>query len=315
MSNPYPPTRRTFNAAIAAAIAAPTVARLAGAGETVPATRPAVMPRRKLGRSSEEVPVIGMGTWQTFDPHTVDEETLSPLREVFRQFYDAGGRVVDSSPMYGKSQAVTGQLSRELGINADLFMATKVWTTGEEAGVAQMKQSIAELGRERVELMQVHNLLDYKAHLSTLRAWKDAGVARYIGVTDYRASEFDALEKILREDHVDFVQLPYSIAARSAEERLIPAAVDAGVAVLVMRPFEGGSLFRRLMDKPLPAEALGFATSWAQLFLKWIIAHPAVTAVLPATAKPKHMTDNLTAAVGVLPDEATRAAWVKALTT
>jgi len=261
------------------------------------------MRTRPIPRSGEALPVIGLGTWQTFD---VEEGERAPLREVLTAFLDGGGRVIDSSPMYGRAETVVGDLLRELGRSKEPFIATKVWTSGKAKGEAQMRDSIRKLGR--VDLMQVHNLLDWKTHLPTLRTMKGQGTIRYIGITHYAESAFAEMERILRGENVDFVQLPYSVATRAAEKRLLPAAAETKTAVLVMRPFEEGALFARVKGKALPpwAAEAGCA-SWAQLFLKFIVSHPAVTCVIPATAKKTHLLDNLGAGAGPLLDEKLRA--------
>ena len=282
------------------------LALAAGAIPIHPIRAQAPMLKRAIPSSGEEVPIIGMGTWQTFDPAVVDEASLAPLADVLRVFAGAGGTVVDASPMYGKSESVTGQLTERLKLNHRLFIATKVWTRGERAGVQQMERSLAELRRDRVELMQVHNLVDWRTHLATLRRWKDKGRVRYIGVTHYQVSAFGELEAIVRRERLDFVQLPYSAALRDAEARLLPTAADTGTAVLVNRPFEGGSLFTAVRGAPLPPGVQRYASSWGQAFLKFIVAHPAVTCVIPATANPKHMRDNVGAGNGPLPTESER---------
>jgi diketogulonate reductase-like aldo/keto reductase len=262
-----------------------------------------IIPR---SRDQEALPVIGLGTWQTFDVGATAGER-APLAAVVRRFVDAGARIVDSSPMYGRAEAVTGELLDELDAHARVFTATKVWTRGKEAGMAQMEQSFHRFRTQRIDLMQVHNLVDWKTHLATLRAWKQEGRIRYLGVTHYARSAFDELEQIVRHEAVDFVQLPYSVQSRAAEERLLPAARDTGTAVLVMRPFEEGALFRLVRGKPLPPWAGEIdGVSWAQLFLKFILGHPAVTAPIPATDKVDHLVDNLQAGRGRLPDEAMR---------
>ncbi len=266
----------------------------------------APMLKRPIPSSGEEVPVIGMGTWQTFDPPTVDEASLAPLADVLRIFTGSGGTVVDASPMYGKSESVTGILTERLKLNDRLFIATKVWTRGERAGVRQMEQSMSELRRDRVELMQVHNLVDWRTHLTTLRRWKDEGKVRYIGVTHYQVSAFGDLEAIVRRERLDFVQLPYSAGLRHAEARLLPTAADTGTAVLVNRPFEGGSLFGAVRGVSVPPAVQRYASSWGQAFLKFIVAHPAVTCVIPATSDPRHMRDNVAAGNGPLPTDAER---------
>lgn len=264
------------------------------------------MRTRPIPESGERLPVIGMGTWQTFDVGRGDAER-GPLLEVLRSFLEAGGRVIDSSPMYGRSEAVAGDLLARLDSNREAFVATKVWTRGRDAGIRQMNESFENLRVRRMDLMQVHNLVDWSTQLATLRSWKDQGRIRYIGITHYQLGAFTELERIITEGLVDFVQLPYSLATRAAEDRLLPAAADNGVAVLVMRPFEGGSLFRRVRGRQLPGWTGEFdCESWAQYFLKFILAHPAVTCPLPATSDPDHMRDNVRAGFGRLPDAETR---------
>jgi diketogulonate reductase-like aldo/keto reductase len=273
----------------------------AGRAEGIEAMR-----TRPIPESGERLPAIGMGTWQTFDVGDGTAERR-PLLEVLRIFVDVGGRVIDSSPMYGRSEAVTGDLLARLRSNREAFVATKVWTRGREAGIRQMRESFEKLRVQRMDLMQVHNLVDWATQLATLRSWKDQDRIRYIGVTHYQLGAFDELERIITEGLIDFVQLPYSLGTRAAEERVLPAAADNGVAVLVMRPFEGGSLFRRVRDRQLPSWAAEFdCESWAQYFLKFILAHPAVTCPLPATSNPEHMQDNVRAGFGALPDAETR---------
>lgn len=260
---------------------------------------------RAIPGTGEALPAVGLGTWQTFDAGG-DERRRAPLREVLAAFLGGGGRVIDSSPMYGSAEQVVGDL---LGDKPDAkpFLATKVWTTGRERGVAQMQASMRLMRTERMDLMQIHNLVDWRTHMETLRAWKKEGKVRYVGVTHYSLGALAELERIVSKEKVDFVQLPYSLVTREAEARLLPAAADHGVAVLVMRPFEEGALFDRVRGKALPAWAADFdCASWAQLFLKFILAHPAVTCPIPATAKAKHVEDNLAAARGRLPDAAAR---------
>jgi aryl-alcohol dehydrogenase-like predicted oxidoreductase len=257
---------------------------------------------RTIPRSGEALPVIGLGTWQTFDVGTSEAER-APLRDVLTTFLDRGGRVIDSSPMYGRSERVVGELLAELGRTDEAFLATKVWISGKAQGEQQMRTSLRLLGRERLDLMQVHNLLDVDTHLATLRAWKRDGIFRYLGVTHYARGAFGQLERLVREEAVDFVQLPYSVVTREVEERLLPAAQETGTAVLVMRPLESGELMRRVRGKPLPAWAAELdCTSWAQLLLKFVIGHPAVTAPIPATASHAHLVDDLAAGSGRLPD-------------
>jgi aryl-alcohol dehydrogenase-like predicted oxidoreductase len=260
------------------------------------------MQTRAIPRSGEAIPVIGLGTWQTFDVAQGAPERADVV-EVLRRFLAAGGRVIDSSPMYGRSEAVTGDALAELSALGKTFLATKVWTQGKSEGIAQMERSLQRMRSERIDLMQVHNLLDWKVHLPVLREWKRAGKARYIGVTHYAQSAFGELEAVVRKQAVDFVQLPYNLADREAEKRLLPAAADTGTAVLVMQPFQEGRLFGAVKGKPLPAWAADCdAGSWAQLFLKFILGHPAVTCPIPATSNPKHLSDNVAAGMGRLPD-------------
>jgi aryl-alcohol dehydrogenase-like predicted oxidoreductase len=263
------------------------------------------MTTRPIPSSGEALPIVGIGTWQTFDVGD-DATARGRLREVLRRFFGAGAKLVDSSPMYGASESVVGDLIRATPWAKQALVATKVWTSGRAAGEAQMAESERRMGG-RLDLVQVHNLLDWRSHLPTLRAWKAAGRIRYLGITHYSPSAFDEMEGILRGERVDFVQLPYSVGVREAEKRLLPAARDSGTAVIVMRPFEGGSLFRDAQHRPLPPFARDFgARSWAQLFLKFILAHPAVTVAIPATSNPVHVADDLEAGRGQLPDEALR---------
>ncbi len=264
------------------------------------------MLKRKVPRTGELVPVIGLGTWQTFDVGPSEEERR-PRLEVLRAFLEAGGRVIDSSPMYGRAEEVTGDLLAELSGVPRPFLATKVWTTGKAAGGAQIRESFRKLRAAVVDLFQVHNLLDWETQLATLRDLKAKGTVRHVGITHYSPGAFDDMERLLRTEKLDFVQLPYSAATREAERRLLPAAAETGTAVLVMRPFEEGELFGAVAGKPLPAWAKEVgATSWSQVFLKFILSHPAVTAVLPATSNPKHLAENVKAGLGPWPDEKLR---------
>lgn len=261
---------------------------------------------RRVPKTGESLPAVGLGTWQVFDIAS-DAKEKAQAQETLKVFVGLGGRVVDSSPMYGSSESVTGELAAALGIEAKLFVATKVWTSGRQAGIRQMEDSMKKLRVERLDLMQVHNLVDAPAHLATLREWKNAGRVRYLGVTHYHAGAHADLEKIIRPGDIDFVQVNYSLAEPEADRRLLAAALDSRTAVIVNRPFAEGAMFRRVRDKPLPAWAgeIGCA-SWAQFFLKWILGHPAVTCAIPGTRSPRHVADNLGAASGPLPDEATR---------
>jgi diketogulonate reductase-like aldo/keto reductase len=262
--------------------------------------------RRPVPSSGEMIPVVGLGTWRVFDVGGSPSER-GPLKDVLKSLVELGGRVVDSSPMYGAAESVVGDLASELAITDKLFLATKVWTSGREAGVAQMEQSLKRLRAQRLDLIQIHNLLDWRTHLRTLREWKAAGRIRYLGVTHYTASAYDELERVLRAEALDFIQVNYSLGEREAERRILPLARDHGVAVLANRPFAEGDLFRRVRSEPVPPWAAEFdCDSWAQFFLKWILAHQAVTCAIPGTSRPQHLVDNLKAAVGKLPDAATR---------
>jgi len=261
---------------------------------------------RPVPKTGEAIPAVGLGTWQVFDV-AGDAKELEQARETLKTFAQLGGRLVDSSPMYGSSESVTGQLAVELGVRSKLFIATKVWTSGKQAGIRQMEDSMKKLRVERLDLMQVHNLVDAPTHLATLREWKKTGRVRYIGVTHYNASAHEELERFIRPGDIDFVQVNYSLAEPEAGQRLLRAAADSRTAVIVNRPFAEGAMFGRVKGKPLPAWAreIGVA-SWAQLFLKWILAHPAVTCAIPGTRNPRHVADNLGAASTPLPDEAMR---------
>ncbi|MEA2329216.1 MAG: hypothetical protein QOE68_4175 [Thermoanaerobaculia bacterium] len=261
---------------------------------------------RRIPSTNEELPVIGVGTWQTFDVGSSPAER-APLVEVVREFVALGGRVIDSSPMYGRSEEVAGEIAAGLRVRSKLFLATKVWTSGRSAGIAQMEESMRRLRSSTVDLMQVHNLVDVETHLATLRDWKRAGRIRYLGITHYTASAYAEVEKVLRRDAVDFLQINYSAAERDAERRILPLARERGVAVIANRPFAEGALLRRLGARPLPDWAGEVdCTSWAQLLLKFVISHPAITCAIPGTSKLKHLQDNVGAAYGRMPDEALR---------
>jgi diketogulonate reductase-like aldo/keto reductase len=261
---------------------------------------------RRIPKTGESIPAVGLGTWQVFDV-AGDAAEMAQARDTLKAFVGLGARVVDSSPMYGSSESVTGQLASELGVRAKLFVATKVWTSGRQAGIRQMEDSMRKLRVERLDLMQVHNLVDADTHLATLSDWKASGRVRYAGVTHYHAGAHADLERFLKRGDIDFIQVNYSLAEPEAERRLLRAAADSGTAVIVNRPFAEGAMFRRVKGKPVPewAREIGCA-SWAQFFLKWILGHPAVTCVIPATRNPAHVVDNVNAAAGPPPDEAMR---------
>lgn len=252
--------------------------------------------------NGEKIPVVGLGTWQTFDVST-GPQNVDPLKEVLRTLLSRGGKVIDSSPMYGRSERVVGDLSAELKLNEKLFIATKVWTTGKDQGIRQMNESFALLKRKQIDLMQIHNLVDWRTHLKTLRDWKQDGKIRYLGITHYTESAYDSIEEILKNEPIDFLQINYSLMSRKAETRLFPLAREKQVSILINRPFEEGALFNRVKGKTLPEWASEFdCTSWGQFFLKFILAQPAVTCVIPGTSKPHHMLDNALAGFGRLPD-------------
>ncbi len=282
------------------------VALCAGAALPTLAQRPPTpaMNTRPIPSTREALPVIGCGTWIGFDQRPGTEE-YKRLPGVLDALFAAGGTVIDSSPMYGRSEETTGELLAASGQRDKAFLATKVWTSGREAGIAQMEQSFARLRTQRMDLMQVHNLVDWRIHLATLRGWKDKGRVRYIGITHYTASAYGEVEAVLKAEKLDFLQINYSLDAREAEQRLLPLAAERGVAVIVNLPFGGGGLLRRLRDKPLPpwAGEIG-CTSWAQVLLKFVLSHPAVTCVIPGTSRAEHMADNAAAGSGSFPDAA-----------
>jgi diketogulonate reductase-like aldo/keto reductase len=257
---------------------------------------------RAIPSSGEKLPVIGLGTWNVFDVDLTSANEKQ-LGNVLSSFVKLGGRVIDSSPMYGRAEQVIGALATKLGLHDKLFLATKVWTRGKQAGIESMERSMSRLQTKRIDLMQVHNLVDLETQLATMRDWKTQGRFRYIGITHYNESAFNAVEKVLRTEKVDFLQINYSIMEREAEQRILPLAQDRQVAVIINRPFGGGDLFSRVRSKPLPDWAKEFnCRSWAQFFLKWIIAHPAVTCAIPATNNPAHLEDDLQGGVGRMPD-------------
>ena len=253
-----------------------------------------------------------MGTWQTFDVGPSRGER-APLDDVLRTLFAAGARVIDSSPMYGRAEQVVGDELAAIGAAGTPFLATKVWTTGKREGIAQMQRSLERLRAERIALIQVHNLLDVETHLPVLRDWKAAGTIRYLGVTHYQHGAFDRIERLMRGEQLDFIQIPYSATDREAERRILPAALDTGTAVLVMTPFETGALLRQLRGTPLPPWSGELGATWAELLLKLVIAHPAVTCALPATSNPAHAAANARAGLGRLPDAAERAKLLAAI--
>ena len=264
------------------------------------------MQTRPIPSSGEALPVIGCGTYVGFDVGN-NSDKLKALADVIRTLRDAGGKVFDTSPMYGRAEAVLGELLADAPDPKRTFIATKVWTRGRQAGITQMERSFALLKVKHIDLMQVHNLVDWETHLATLRRWKQDGRIRYLGITHYTASAYDELEAMMRNEALDFVQLNYSLDDRVAERTLLPLAANRGIAILVNLPFGGGDLLRRLSNRPLPdwAGEMG-CTSWAQILLKFVRAQPAVTCVIPGTGNPAHMADNCRAGIGILPDVALR---------
>lgn len=259
--------------------------------------------KRAIPSTGEKIGVVGLGTWQTFDVGN-SSSAQEPLKEVLKALVDGGGNVIDSSPMYGSSEKVVGDLSTELGLEKELFCATKVWTSGKQSGIDQMNASMRKMKANPMDLMQIHNLQDWKTHIKTLYDWKDRGLIRYIGITHYVDSAHDDLERIIKSENIDFVQVNYSINDRKAEKSLLPSAKDKGVAVLTNRPYSGGSLFRKLRGQHLPEWASEFdCKSWGQFFLKYLLSNEAVTCVIPGTSKEKHMIDNMGAGLGRLPDK------------
>jgi diketogulonate reductase-like aldo/keto reductase len=262
---------------------------------------------RPIPSSGERIPIIGMGTWQTFDVGRSSSDRAR-LRSVLQTFFDRGGRLIDSSPMYGRSELVVGELLPQITPRPALFSATKVWTPGRRFGVMQMEASQKLWRVPRFDLLQVHNLLDWEGHLQTLKEWKASGRVRYIGVTTSHGRRHDELERIMLREPLDFVQFTYNLADRSAESRLLPLARERKMAVILNRPLDGGNLFEKVRGKNLPpwAREIECAT-WSQFFLKFVVSHPAVTCAIPATSQVAHMGENMGAATGRLPDATMRA--------
>jgi diketogulonate reductase-like aldo/keto reductase len=290
-------TRRRFIQGLGVATLVPFVPGAAQAAPRTPIRKP-------IPSTGEQIPVIGLGTSRTFD--AVPGAARSTLAPVLQAFFDHGGTLIDSSPMYGAAEEVIGELLK-LTRHAGVFAATKVWTDGKRAGIEQMEQSRRLWGVPRFDLMQIHNLRDWQVHVETLKAWKAEGRIRYVGITTSHGRMHDDLERALKREPVDFVQLSYNLEDREVERRLLPLAVERGIAVLINRPFQLGGLFDKVRGKPLPpwANELDIA-SWAQYFLKFAVSHPAVTCAIPATSKVKHMEDNMAAGHGRLPDAAAR---------
>ena len=268
------------------------------------AETPSTMLARAIPQSGEKLPVIGLGTYQGFDAAPGSEE-YARLPGVLRALFAAGGSVIDSSPMYGRAEASTGETLAAVDGRRQAFVATKVWTRGRNEGLRQMNESLRLLRADPLDLMQVHNLVDWRTQLATLRDWKAAGRIRYLGITHYHAGAYDELATVMRAERIDFLQINYSLDEREAERRILPLAAERGMAVLINRPFGGGGLLRRLRDRPLPPWAAEIGVrSWAQLLLKFVLSHPAVTCAIPGTSRPEHMADNAFAGTGQIPDAA-----------
>lgn len=257
---------------------------------------------RTIPSSGEKLPVIGLGTWKAFDVD-LSGDTRKQLEDVLSMFVKLGGRTIDSSPMYGRAEKVIGDLTSALGIRDKLFLATKVWTEGKQSGVQSMERSMSLLRTNRIDLMQVHNLVDVHTQLATLQDWKQQGRIRYTGITHYESRALDEIERLMQSQKFDFLQINYSLMEPEAEERVLPLARERGVAVIANRPFGSGDLFGKVRSKPLPDWAAEIdCRSWAQFFLKWIVANPAITCAIPATDKARHLEDNVQGGVGRLPD-------------
>jgi diketogulonate reductase-like aldo/keto reductase len=288
--------RREFVGQLSAITALPLVAQTPAASRI----------RRPIPSSGEQLPVIGMGTWITFNAGR-SNAAHRRLLPVLQTFFDRGGRLIDSSPMYNSSEYVVGQLLPLTRSRITPFAASKVWIYGRRLGIAQMEESRKLWGIPRFDLMQVHNLLDWEGHLATLREWKGAGRVRYIGVTTSHGRRHDELERIMRRERIDFVQFTYNLADRSAETRLLPLAQERGIAVILNRPLDGGDLFHRVRGRAIPSWASELdCHNWAQFFLKFIVSHPAVTCAIPATSQVAHMLENMGAGEGSLPDASGR---------
>ena len=267
---------------------------------------------RTIPSSGEKLPVIGLGTWRAFDVD-LSADVRRQLEDVLLLFVKLGGRVIDSSPMYGRAEEVIGDLTSAPGIRENLatagpsdgglFLATKVWTKGKQSGIQSMERSMSLLRTNRIDLMQVHNLVDVNTQLATLREWKQQGRIRYTGITHYESGALSEIEKLMRSQKFDFLQINYSLMEPEAEERILPLAQERGVAVIANRPLGSGDLFGKVRSKPLPDWAAEFdCRSWAQFFLKWVVANPAITCAIPATDKPRHLEDNMQSGIGRLPD-------------
>ena len=267
--------------------------------------RSAAMITRKIPSSGELIPAVGLGSWITFNVGDSENE-LAPMRNVLGAFVEAGGKVIDSSPMYGRSEKVIGKLAAELNVTDKLWFATKVWTTGESSGKTQIENS-REYFKKWPVLLQVHNLQDLKTHLRTLRALKEEGKLKYIGITHYLDSEHETLANVVKSEKLDFIQVNFSIRSRSAENYLLPLAAERGVGVIINKPFESGALFPAINNVSLPPWSKEWGiSSWSAFFLKYIISNTNITCTIPATSQVSHLKENMAACFGPVPDEATR---------
>jgi diketogulonate reductase-like aldo/keto reductase len=283
------------------------------AAPSLPAQGKGSLLQRAIPSSGEMLPVIGLGTSRVFNAVSSAAER-EPLEQVVARLAKMGGKIVDTSPVYGRAEAVTGEIAAKLKLHDKLFLATKVWSSGKAEGIQQMGRSLDLLGKSKLDLIQVHNLTDWETQLATLQEWKKQGRIRYTGITHSTTSRQADVARVLERERVDFVQINYSLMEREADERVLPVAKDRGVGVIVNRPFGRGDLFGRVRGKSLPEWAAEIdCKSWAQFFLKWIVAHPTVTCAIPATSKPHHMEDNMQACFGRLPDEKMRQRMVEAM--
>ena len=263
--------------------------------------------QRPIPSSGELLPVMGMGTSRTFDTDG-DEASLADLRAVLEAFFNGGGTAIDSSPMYGRAESRVGDVLRAMPEQPKIFAATKVWTTGRQQGIAQMEESARRMNVKQFDLIAIHNLQDWQTHIETLKQWKEQGKVRYIGITTSHGRDHDAFLDVMRNEPLDFVQFSYNIEDRTAEQKLLPLAAERGIATMINRPYQRGALFNKSRGKELPAMAADLdVTSWGQFYLKFILGHPAVTSIIPATASVSHMTDNMRANFGRVPDEQQRA--------
>jgi aryl-alcohol dehydrogenase-like predicted oxidoreductase len=262
--------------------------------------------RRAIPSTGEKLPVIGLGSAVTFDV-PFNSPKVTDITEVITRFVNRGGKVIDSSPSYGNAESLIGQIAGKSGLTDSLFIATKVRARGREAGIAQIEQSLGRFQRRKIDLIQVHNLVDVDAQMSALRESKSKGKIRYTGITYSEPQGFAEIERNMKSQHPDFVQINYSIVDRGAAQRILPLAQELRMGVIINRPFGSGGVIRAVLGKPLPPWAADFdCHSWAQFLLKWVVSHPAVTCVIPATNNPQHLEDNMGAGFGRLPDAKTR---------